>query len=80
MFIEILELANVKSNNVIFHSDFVVLHLDKSKTDVYRECKDVVISATNNSMCPVAKLSRYLTLAAIPGISNEFIFRSEFFF
>jgi hypothetical protein len=44
-------------------ADHVNLNIEKSKTDIYREGKDVIISATNNYTCPVAMLSRYLLLA-----------------
>jgi hypothetical protein len=51
------------------------LNIEKSKTDIYREGKDVIISATNNYTCPVAMLSRYLLLANISEGSNDYIFR-----
>ena len=48
----------------------------KSKTDVYREGRDVVISRTGLPTCPVNMVERYLKLANIKDDSNEFIFRS----
>jgi hypothetical protein len=59
----------------MFYSDHVNLNIEKSKTDIYREGKDVIISATNNYTCPVAMLSRYLLLANISEGSNDYIFR-----
>jgi hypothetical protein len=37
-------------------SHHINLNIEKSKTDIYREGKDVIISATNNYTCPVAML------------------------
>lgn len=75
-FLRFSELVNLKRSNVKFYADHVNLYIEKSKTDVYREGKDVVISATKNPTCPVAMLSRYLVLANIPEGSNAYIFRS----
>jgi hypothetical protein len=47
----------------MFYSDHVKLVLEQSKTDVYREGKDVIISITDNATCPVHMLRRYLALA-----------------
>ena len=62
-----------------FFPDYVKLFLVQSKTDVYREGKDVVIAKTNSSTCPVSMLDRYLKLAKIPDHSSEYIFRSVSF-
>jgi site-specific recombinase XerD len=64
-FLRFSELVNLKRSNIKFYSDHVNLNIEKSKTDIYREGKDVIISATNNYTCPVAMLSRYLLLANI---------------
>ena len=72
-FLRFSELANL---NITFCSGYVKLFLEKSKTDVYREGKDVVISITNNLTYPVTMLSRYLAKANISEHSNEYIFRS----
>jgi hypothetical protein len=74
-FLRFSELVNLKRSNRKFLSDHVNLNIEKSKTDIYREGKDVIISATNNYACPVAMLSRYLLLANISEGSNDYIFR-----
>lgn len=74
-FLRFSELVNLKRSNIKFYSDHVNLNIEKSKTDIYREGKDVIISATNNYTCPVAMLSRYLLLANISEGSNDYIFR-----
>jgi hypothetical protein len=51
------------------------LFLESSKTDAYREGRDVLISKTNTPTCPVNMLLRYLYLAEIPADSTDYIFR-----
>ena len=46
----------------MFYSDHVKLVLEQSKTDVYMEGKDVIISITDNVTYPVHMLRRYLAL------------------
>ncbi|XP_052080761.1 integrase/recombinase xerD homolog [Mytilus californianus] len=75
-FLRFSELANLRRSDIQFSPTYLTLHLVKSKTDVYREGKDVVISKTGNITCPVDVLQRYLKLANIPEESNDFIFRS----
>ena len=72
-FLRFSELVNLKRSNIKFYSDHVNLNIEKSKTDIYREGKDVIISATNIYTCPVAMLSRYLLLANISEGSNDYI-------
>jgi len=67
----------LKRNNIIFYSDHAKLVLEQSKSDVYREDKDVIISITDNATCPVHMLRRYLALAHIEPDSTDFIFRSS---
>ena len=62
-FLRFSELANLKRSNISFHSSHVKLVLEQSKTDVYREGRDVVIAKTGTLSCPVNMLDRYLKLA-----------------
>lgn len=74
-FLRFSELANLKRNNIIFFDSHVKLHLEQSKTDIYREGKDVLISRTLNSTCPVNMLQRYLISADISDNNTDYIFR-----
>jgi hypothetical protein len=38
------ELSNIKANNITFYEDYVNIFIVKSKTDCYRNGKNVVIS------------------------------------
>ena len=75
-FLRFSELANLRRCDITFHSTHVKLFLVKSKTDIYREGRDVIISKTNSVSCPVNMLNRYLNLANIAANSEEYIFRS----
>lgn len=78
-FLRYSELANLKRNHIYLYDTYVKLFLETSKTDVYREGREVLISKTNNSTCPVNMLKRYLLMANIEPKSNDFIFRPLIF-
>ena len=59
-FLRFSELANLRRSDIRFYSTHIVLHLEKSKTDIYREGKEVYIAKTRSKICPVDILSRYL--------------------
>ena len=69
------ELANVKRNNITLFDSHVKLYLEQSKTDIYREGKDVPISTTLNITCPVNMLQRYLISADISANNTDYILR-----
>lgn len=74
-FLRFSELANIRRSHVFFHDSYIKLFLEASKTDVYREGREVVISKTGNITCPVNMLQRYLISASIDSASDDFIFR-----
>lgn len=75
-FLRFSELVNLRRIDIQFCSSHVKLFLYKSKTDVYREGRDVIISRTFSETCPVNMLEKYLKLASIEDGSTEYIFRS----
>ena len=56
------------------------VHIESSKTDVYRRGNDVLIASTGKSTCPIFWLKHYLKLAGINDKPDDFIFRSIRFF
>ena len=58
-FLRFAELANLRRHHVFIYDNHVKLFLESSKTDVYREGRDVLISKTNTPTCPVNMLLRY---------------------
>ena len=74
-FLRFSEFVNLRRTDITFFPTYIKLFLFKSKTDIYREGRDVVISRTGLPTCPVNMLERYLKLANIKDDSEEFIFR-----
>ena len=70
------ELSNLKANNLTFSEDYLDIFVEKSKTDCYRNGKNVLIAKLNNQYCPVSILQRYISLAGIDLLSDMFLFRS----
>jgi integrase len=73
-FLRFSELVNLRRSDITFFPTYIKLFLVKSKTDVYREGRDVLIAKTGLPTCPVNMLNRYLNLASIENKSQEFIF------
>ena len=70
------EALHIKRNNIAFHSSYVALFLESSKTDKYRAGRTVLIARTGTSLDPVLQLFKYLKAARIPHKSEQYIFRS----
>ncbi|XP_062612565.1 integrase/recombinase xerD homolog [Saccostrea cucullata] len=79
-FLRFNELANLRVRNISFHDFYMCLHIESSKTDVYRRGNDVLIASTGNATCPVFWAKHYLQLAGISGKPDDFIFRSVRYF
>ena len=59
-----------------FREDYLDIFVEKSKTNYYRNGKNVLIAKLNNQYCPVSILQRYISLAGIDLLSDMFLFRS----
>lgn len=79
-FLRFNELSNLRVKNVNFHDLYMSLHIEKSKTDVYRRGNDVIISCTGNKTCPVFWMKHYLKLTGLAEKPEDYIFRSIRFF
>jgi integrase len=79
-FLRYSELSNIKMNNLEFQDAHVKITIAKSKTDMYRIGSSVIITKTDNDLCPVFWLKRYIELTDLKYNSDEYIFRSLSFF
>ena len=70
------ELSNIKRKDIVFYDAHVKIFIKKSKTDVYREGKWVLIAKKGIYTCPVSMLLRYIRKAKITYNRNNYIFRS----
>ena len=75
-FLRFSELSQLKRSNVTFMDNYMILYIEKSKTDIYREGSKLHIARTYSKTCPVSLLERYLKMARILPLSQEFLFRS----
>lgn len=74
-FLRFSEISQLKCNDVEFKEDYVTLHIRESKTDVYRDGKEVLISKGVTSACPHSMLQRYLTVTDQDITSEKYLFR-----
>ena len=57
-FLRFSEINEMKSNDIIVYDEHLVLKIRKSKTDIYREGKEVLITKGSSSACPYEMLKR----------------------
>ena len=79
-FLRFNELAQIRASNLKISDSHLVILIERSKTDIYRQGHTVVITRTNNDTCPVVMFEKYLLKADIALDSDDFIFRSLSFF
>ena len=65
-------------NNVKIYDEYLILFIEKAKTDQYRNGNEVLISKGNTVACPFSMFNRYLTISEIVLDSNMFLFRPIF--
>ena len=64
-------------SNLEFQDTHVKITIEKSKTDMYmyRRGSSVIIAKTDNDLCPLFWLKRYIELTELKYNSDEYIFR-----
>ena len=75
-FLRFDEAANVKRHDVTFFTSHMVIFLEKSKTDTYRDGRSVMIARINTDLCPVKSMLLSLKQAQISADSSYYIFRN----
>ena len=79
-FLRFNELAFLRCCDVkFFDGKYVELFIAKSKTDIYRNGKTVMLAKTGHITCPFSLLSRYVQVANIDLSSNLKLFRTLHF-
>lgn len=74
-FLRYNEISELKCNDVEFKPDYIVLHIRKSKTDIYRSGRQVLIAKGSTSACPVAMLQRYIKHSDLSMGSDSYLFK-----
>jgi integrase len=75
-FLRFDELSNLKLCDIAIYGEHMELFIESSKTDQLRQGARVVVARTNNELCPVAMLERYISMANVTCDSTDsFLFR-----
>lgn len=72
------KLSSLCFNDVLVNEDRMVIFIRKSKTNVYRQGNEILISRGNTTTCPVNMYQRYLDLLDVEEKHFCFIFRPIF--
>ncbi|MEM9400705.1 MAG: hypothetical protein AAF984_10905 [Verrucomicrobiota bacterium] len=70
------ELLSIKACDITVHSNYIIIKIPESKTDIYRRGQEVIIHKSAKSTCPYTLLLRYLDCANINLSSVVHIFRN----
>ena len=69
------EVLSITMSHIPFYEGWMIIKVDKSKTDQLRQGDEVVIAQSEGNVCPVFLLKEYLKKLDISPDSREFVFR-----
>ena len=70
------EVTSIRRNHITFHDGYMIIKVEKSKTDQLRQGDEVIIAQSGGTACPVSTILRdYLSRLNIDPHSDELIFR-----
>ena len=70
------EALKLHHSDLAFHTSYLAVFIESSKTDVLRNSRTVLIARTGTTLDPVAMLYQYLAAANIDPKSTQYIFRA----
>ena len=70
-FLRCKEALKIKRSDIAFHTSYLALFLESSKTDKYRAGRTVLIARTGTTLDPVFQLYKYLNAARIKVYLNS---------
>lgn len=74
-FLRFDEISELKCSDVNFQDSFLVLKIRKSKTDMYRQGDEVLISKGSSSACPYEMLKKYMVISNHKIASDQYLFK-----
>ncbi len=74
-FLRFSEVSVLKLKDITFYETHMVVFIEKSKTDVYRDGNRIYIAKTGTKLCPVTTLEQYIRKAELT-LEDEYIFRN----
>ena len=70
------EVTSIRRNHITFHDGYMIIKVEKSKTDQLRQGDEVIIAQSGGTACPVSPILRdYFSRLNIDPHSDELIFR-----
>lgn len=72
------EISKIKCCNIKIFENYFSLHIDSSKTDRYRAGAEILISKGDTVACPFQMLLKYISLAKIDLLTDEYLFKPMF--
>ena len=69
------EISSLRFCDVEKQDSFLILHINKSKTDQYRQSNEILISKGSTCACPYNMFVKYSFLAGFTNNSRDFLFR-----
>ena len=69
------EISSLRFNDIKISDNSLILNIEKSKTDQYRQSNKILISKDSTLACPYTMLLKYINLAGFSSGSNSFLFR-----
>lgn len=75
-FMRSAEVLRLTRSDIRIHATHMLIFIEHSKTDIYRDGAWLVIARVDGKLCPVENLLLYLRLAGIQVDSSEYIFRN----
>lgn len=75
VFLRFNEVCELLVSYISFYSDYKILRMRHSKTDVYREDRNVKISKGSTRACPVLLLQRYTNSSDLRPNADMYSFR-----
>jgi hypothetical protein len=69
------KISSLCFNDIKISDNCLILNIEKSKTDQYRQSNKILISKGSTLACPYTMLLKYINLAGFSSGSNSFLFR-----
>lgn len=74
-FLRFDEMKNLRCDDITLYDNYFSMCIRKSKTDQYRDGKDVVVCKGTTVACPLDMMLKYIELANIDLKSDDFLFK-----
>lgn len=72
------EISSLTCKNVKVFDQYLLLYIEKAKTDQHRNGNEVLIAKGHTVACPFSMFQRYLVVSEVSLDSDYFLFRPVF--